>query len=94
MDGLTPKPPDGPEGTDNSPVGRAFPTDPAEFGNDERCSFSKPDDAWLMETEDGEEYLWNDKLKRWVRQVCDYVNSDTLRVKINQCARAISELLC
>jgi hypothetical protein len=70
--------------SEGSAAWRGFPTDPAEFANDPRISFSKPDDTYILETEDGEEYLWNGSLKRWVRQVCDYVKSGTLQSANNQ----------
>ncbi|KAJ5940779.1 hypothetical protein N7516_000947 [Penicillium verrucosum] len=47
----------------------SFPTDAAEFDSDPRISFSRPDDAFLLETSDGREFLWNSILKRWVETI-------------------------
>lgn len=47
----------------------SFPTDPNEFGEDERISWSKLDDKWLLETEQGTEYAWDTALRRWVQAV-------------------------
>jgi hypothetical protein len=46
-----------------------FPTDVAEFDNDPRISFSRPDNSYLLETSDGREFLFNSILKRWVESV-------------------------
>ncbi|KAF9890273.1 hypothetical protein FE257_006187 [Aspergillus nanangensis] len=50
-----------PEGASNN-----FPQDPAEFDSDPRISFSKLDDKFILETEDGQEYEYNTVLKRWI----------------------------
>lgn len=46
-----------------------FPTDPADFDSDPRISFSKLDDKFILETEDGQEYEYDSALKRWVQTV-------------------------
>ncbi|KAJ5360757.1 Nuclear mRNA splicing factor-associated protein [Penicillium concentricum] len=46
-----------------------FPTDVAEFDNDPRISFSKLDNSFLLETNDGREFLFNNILKRWVETI-------------------------
>ncbi|KAJ5227932.1 hypothetical protein N7489_008640 [Penicillium chrysogenum] len=46
-----------------------FPTDVAEFDNDPRISFSRPDNSYLLETSDGREFLFNSILKRWVESI-------------------------
>lgn len=48
---------------------RNFPTDPSEFDNDPRISFSKLDDQFILETEDGQEFVYDSAIKRWVHQV-------------------------
>lgn len=52
------------------PPSTDFPTDPAKFENDERISFSKPHDAFILETAGGTEFVFNMALKRWVETVC------------------------
>lgn len=47
-----------------------FPTDPADFDSDPRISFSKLDDKFILETEDGQEFAFDTALKRWVQTVC------------------------
>lgn len=52
----------------NSPEAGAssFPRDPAEFDADPRISFSKLDNKFILEADDGQEYEFDEKLKRWV----------------------------
>lgn len=52
------------------PAIRNFPTDPAEFDSDPRISFSKVDNKFILETEDGQEFEYDTGLKRWVLTVC------------------------
>ena len=47
-----------------------FPQDPTEFDSDPRISFSKLDDKFILETEDGQEYEYDTALKRWIPTVC------------------------
>ncbi|OQD70289.1 hypothetical protein PENDEC_c025G06076 [Penicillium decumbens] len=54
---------------ENVGAARNFPTDPAEFGNDPRISFSKLDNKYILETEDGQEFEYDSAIKRWVHQV-------------------------
>ena len=46
-----------------------FPLDPAEFPNDDRISFSKADGKYMLETENGAEFMFDTALKRWVLSV-------------------------
>ena len=46
-----------------------LPTDPATFDADERISFSKVSNTFLLEAEDGQEFEWEHALKRWVPAV-------------------------
>lgn len=48
----------------------AFPQDPAEFDSDPRISWSRLDDKFILETEDGQEFEYDSGLKRWVFKVC------------------------
>lgn len=48
---------------------RNFPTDPSEFDCDPRISFSKLDDKFILETDDGQEFVYDSAIKRWVHQV-------------------------
>jgi HIV Tat-specific factor 1 len=47
-----------------------FPQDPSEFDSDPRISFSKLDNKFILETEDGQEFEYDSALKRWVQAVC------------------------
>lgn len=47
-----------------------FPQDPAEFDSDPRISFSKLDDKFILEADDGQEYEYDTALKRWIPTVC------------------------
>lgn len=47
-----------------------FPQDPAEFDSDPRVSFSKLEDRFILEAEDGQEYTYDTVLKRWIPTVC------------------------
>lgn len=51
------------------PAWRNFPQDPSEFNSDPRISFSKLDDRFILETEDGQEFVYDSVLKRWVQTV-------------------------
>ncbi|KAL8937112.1 MAG: hypothetical protein Q9211_003852, partial [Gyalolechia sp. 1 TL-2023] len=44
----------------------SLPTNPEDFDADERISFSKLDNKFILETADGEEFEFDDALKRWV----------------------------
>lgn len=46
-----------------------FPQDPSNFDSDPRISFSKLDDKYILETDDGNEFEWNAVLKRWIQTV-------------------------
>ncbi|KAH8697340.1 nuclear mRNA splicing factor-associated protein [Talaromyces proteolyticus] len=48
-----------------------FPQDPSEFDNDPRISFSRLDNKFILETEDGQEFEYDTALKRWVQAVDD-----------------------
>ncbi|EGE03248.1 nuclear mRNA splicing factor-associated protein [Trichophyton equinum CBS 127.97] len=39
---------------------------PDEFDSDPRVSFSKLDNQYILETDNGEEYTYDDALKRWI----------------------------
>ncbi|KAG9232050.1 putative splicing factor U2AF-associated protein 2 [Amylocarpus encephaloides] len=46
-----------------------FPTDPSEFDSDERISFSKLDNKFLLVATDGAEYEFDHAIKRWIPTV-------------------------
>ena len=48
------------------PVRAPFPHDTEEFDNDERISFSKVSNKYILEAEDGQEFEYEATLKRWV----------------------------
>lgn len=52
------------------PLRSTFPIDPAEFDSDPRISFSKLDSKFILETTDGEEFEYDDALRRWIPSVC------------------------
>jgi hypothetical protein len=43
-----------------------FPQSPSAFDEDERISWSRVDNKYLLETDEGNEYEWDDALRRWV----------------------------
>jgi hypothetical protein len=46
--------------------GSVFPTNPEEFDADERISFSKLDNKFVLVQEDGSEFEFDDAIKRWI----------------------------
>ena len=44
----------------------AFPTNAEEFDSDDRISFSKLDNKFLLVQEDGTEFEFDDAIKRWI----------------------------
>lgn len=46
-----------------------FPQDPSEFDADPRISFSKLDNKFILEADDGQEFEYDDVLKRWIPSV-------------------------
>ena len=46
-----------------------FPQDPTEFDSDPRISFSKLEDKFILETDDGQEFEYDTALKRWIQTV-------------------------
>lgn len=60
--------------TNTSEIPRpSFPTNPEDFDADDRISFSKLDSKFILETEDGQEFEFDDALKRWVPAVRPYI---------------------
>lgn len=43
-----------------------FPTNPEEFDSDDRISFSKLDQKYLLVQDDGTEFEFDDAIKRWI----------------------------
>lgn len=56
----------------HSPVlpSSSFPQDPSEFDADPRISFSKLSNSFILEADDGQEFEFDNALKRWVPVVC------------------------
>ena len=56
------------ESPDHSPVPPLsnFPQNPEEFDADPRVSFSKLANKFILEADNGEEFEFDDALKRWV----------------------------
>ncbi len=48
------------------PQQSSFPQTPEEFDADPRISFSKVSSKFILETDDGAEYEFDDRLKRWI----------------------------
>jgi HIV Tat-specific factor 1 len=46
-----------------------FPTNPEEFDQDERISYSKLDNKYIAVQDDGTEYEFDDGLKRWIPMI-------------------------
>ena len=46
-----------------------FPTNPEDFDADDRISFSKLDNKFILEADDGQEFEFDEALKRWVPAV-------------------------
>ncbi|KAL2795726.1 nuclear mRNA splicing factor-associated protein [Aspergillus keveii] len=57
------------DATNSPPPFSNFPQDPSEFDSDPRISFSKLDNKFILETEDGQEYSYDTILKRWIPTV-------------------------
>ncbi|KAL2872008.1 U2 snRNP complex subunit CUS2 [Aspergillus lucknowensis] len=57
------------DATDSPPPFSNFPQDPSEFDSDPRVSFSKLDNKFILETEDGQEYSYDTILRRWIPTV-------------------------
>ena len=55
--------------TSGEVVREGFPADVDEFDADDRVSFSKTDGKWILETDEGTEYEWDNALKRWIQAV-------------------------
>ena len=51
------------------PAPSRFPQDPSEFDADPRISFSKLDNKFILEADDGQEFEYDDALKRWIPSV-------------------------
>lgn len=49
-----------------SAVKVAFPQHPKDFNDDPRVAYSKLDDKWLLEDDDGQEFEWMEHLKKWI----------------------------
>ena len=50
-----------------------FPTNPEDFDADDRISFSKLDNKFILESDDGQEFEFDDALKRWVPAVRPHI---------------------
>ena len=48
-----------------------FPTSPSAFDDDERVSYSRADEKYILETREGGEYEWDSSLRRWIPAVGD-----------------------
>jgi len=51
------------------PRAAAFPANPEEFDADPRISFSKLDNKFILEQEDGSEFQYDEGLRRWIPAV-------------------------
>lgn len=50
--------------------GSGLPTNPQDFDSDDRISFSKLDNKYILVQDDGTEFEFDDAIKRWI-QVLD-----------------------
>jgi HIV Tat-specific factor 1 len=55
-----------PDASDEGLQPSGFPQSPSAFDADDRVSFSKLDDKFILETEEGTEYEWDTALRRWI----------------------------
>lgn len=46
-----------------------FPHVQEEFDKDDRISFSKLDNKWILEEEDGTEWEYSEQLNKWIQSV-------------------------
>lgn len=80
---------DSPKDSPASPLS-SFPRNPEEFDADPRVSFSKLDSKFILETDDGQEFEFDDALKRWVPVVrphpLSYEGQSTMARSITSCA--------
>ena len=60
------------ESTISQPSLSSFPQNPEEFDGDPRVSYSKIDQKFILEADDGQEYEFDDALKRWIPVVCPH----------------------
>ena len=51
------------------PASSSFPQNPEDFDADPRISFSKLSNKFILEADDGQEFEFDDALKRWVPAV-------------------------
>ncbi|RKF60953.1 Splicing factor U2AF-associated protein 2 [Erysiphe neolycopersici] len=51
---------------ETKPSETSFPTNPQDFDGDERISFSKIDNKFLLVQSDGSEFFFDEAIKRWV----------------------------
>ena len=47
-------------------VQSGLPQDPSEFDADPRVSWSRVDEKFILETDEGNEFEWDTALKRWI----------------------------
>ncbi|KAI9883544.1 MAG: hypothetical protein M1823_004686 [Watsoniomyces obsoletus] len=53
------------------PITSTFPKSPDHFEDDPRISYSKLDEKWILETDDGAEFEYDQALKRWIPSMGD-----------------------
>ena len=65
-----------------------FPKNVEDFDADTRVSFSKLDNKFILETDAGQEYEFDEKLKRWVPVVRPppMTIEDAFRARIARCS--------
>ena len=49
---------------------RTFPRKIAEFDQDDRIAFDKGKNQWILEDEDGTEWVFYEKVGAWTQSVC------------------------
>jgi hypothetical protein len=68
-----------------------FPQSPSEFDADPRIAFSKLDEKFLLETDEGAEFEWDGALRRWI-PVVGIVSSPTITIMRRPCLRYVHAL--
>lgn len=67
------------EGRPEEGVQSSLPQDPNDFDTDPRVSWSRLDNKFILETDEGNEFEWDTALKRWI-PVVGYTHTHNLQM--------------
>lgn len=65
-----------PNAPDNFVV--AFPKTPEDFETDPRVSYSKLDNKYILENDDGTEWEFDESLQKWIPSVCFFTQDNDM----------------